>query len=103
MSDLAWMRSKLAKLCGVNPQSILYDGPSIYWKPDEDVAQAIRCLEAMNCHPKLTRSVDHFDFQWNVWIGVLNGEKWTEGKVTHKSLAVAIVLAIAAALGWEKP
>lgn len=58
MSDLAWLRPKLAELCGFRAEGAFYwtagvdviAAGYVYqigdWRPDEDVAQAIRVLEA---------------------------------------------------------
>lgn len=119
MSDLAWMRPKLAELCGLKSRETvpyvitdyLLNGdyfcgvPS--WRPDLDIAQAVRCLEALQRHR---------DFCC-IKIGLYVGEGWEVKLWTHtsshdkavacvdqkSSLAETICLAIAAALGWEKP
>ncbi len=108
MSDLAWMRPKLAELRGYlvygDEDSYLVHADSklpsnehkLYWRPDEDVAQAIRCLEAaQDSHTTLCITKGH---QWNVYI---DGGMRYGGERQDKSLPRAICLAIAAALEWK--
>lgn len=47
MTDLSKYRRALAEVAGINPRSFLGPGLPVNWLPDEDVAQAIRVLEAM--------------------------------------------------------
>lgn len=100
MSDLAWMHERLAELCGIN----LRTNSKLWatWSPTTDVAQAVRCLEAMKwawftvgraaegwtamCY----ETPDHY-------------EKREYFEAEDQSLPRAICLAIAAALGWEAP
>lgn len=105
MMDLSWTRPKLAELCGLT----LMDGrdderyrvhPSgMAWEPDEDVAQAVRCLEAMNRPVSLWWPINPVEG----WVG----QGWAvsignpEDAHTGTTLPRAICLAIAAALGWE--
>lgn len=122
MSDLAWMRPKLAELCG---WLTLPEDPHWYseppdregfhnnivgvdeWRPDEDVAQAVRCLEAWR---------DQTMGDWIIESKPVAGEMayWVElapfaetpnpkRLLLDGPLPRAICLAIAAALGWEKP
>ena len=97
VSDLSWMRPKLAELCGHTVSYLCseYDRGLVCgdWRPDEDVAQAVRCLEAMK------RCIDlQFDVVWHAQIGI---EQFTIR--SDISLPRAICLALAAALGWDKP
>lgn len=107
MTDLSWMRPKLAELCGVR----VVDGfewPkgsmefSDVWRPDLDVAQAIRCLEASKRELSVGyRPFNHFaddsinDKPWCSWD--------SERRIWEVTPSRAICLAIASALGWEKP
>jgi hypothetical protein len=104
MTDLAWMRPKLAELCGLDPYTDrrepdkpCYVGLT-YWHPDEDVAQAVRCLEAMRKN-YLTRLTGPTKAFWRCDL-INDYSAWVE---VDESLPRAICLAIAAALGWEKP
>lgn len=91
MSDLSWMRPLLAKLVGDAE-------PNAY---DEDVAQAIRCLEALQAQ------------SWRWAIECENGSSDVQLRnpetlmrtrsLGSESLPRAICLAIAAALQWEEP
>lgn len=114
MSDLAWMRPKLAELCGaqLNSSTVIdhYEFSDACliklsrWRPDENVAQAIRCLEAL---PKIFRieivKWEQDSRYWSVTLWDLSLAP--NGLYGHDdlSLTCGICLAIAAALSWEKP
>lgn len=113
-NDLAWLRPKLAELCGLAAQGRYYvraDTVPLYaidfkkypsdevWRPDEDVAQAIRCLEV-------------FSKKEHIAVQIILGHRWTvilEGgmriyeECIDKSLPYAICRVIASASEWEKP
>ncbi len=111
--DLSWMRPKLAKLCGVT----LHDGVSAPpgwsvgapntrdyrfnprpWAPDENVGQAIRCLEAIG--PLYAWTIRRRE----VTLSKITDAAWNPTRVTFTdSIPQNICLAIAAALGWETP
>ncbi len=107
MSDLAWMRPKLAELCGLRTdEQGDYRDPKdnarypFGWRPDEDVAQAVRCLEALGLEYAWTIR------QREVTLRRLIGPDWDpEWNPTHiaftASISHNICLAIAAALGRE--
>lgn len=121
MSDLAWMRPKLAELCGIeqrfgneihphpNDESVFgwfdADGKFVChrdsWRPDEDVGQAIRCLEALDL-PTQINNTTHKPRKWlvSVWKDQdgCDAVDLEDGKLPR-----AICLAIASALAWEKP
>lgn len=82
MTSLAWMRPKLAELCG--PHFSL-DG----WRPDEDVAQAIRCAVAAGFPFSI-----NYDSEYHFQID-------RRGGAYSASLPRAICLGIAAAMGWK--
>lgn len=116
MSDLAWMRPKLAELCGLtvhkNEVDFLLvqkaDEPlSSYFlfQPDVDVAQAVRCLEALkfDCGVlRRTQIVGAGPF-WDCWIQAFIEPEGHPTCRAHLTAPGAICLAIAAALGWEAP
>lgn len=89
MSDLKWMRPRLAELVGDAE-------PKAY---DEDVAQAVRCLEALR--PRgLTASLALCGDGWSLSVRMKRGNR----ALAHKrgdALPSTVCLAIAAALGWE--
>ncbi len=121
MTDLAWMRPKLAGLCGLSIDASAdmvpyYASGSDYmsvetWRPDENVAQAIRCWEVVQ------RKAPNGDYFCCMDIRMPIGEGWEivmrRAQSEHdkpdvllslqNNLPHAICLAIAAALGWEKP
>lgn len=95
--DLSWLRPKLAELCGFSLKR-----ETFYWAPDEDVDQAVRCLEAF------AMDTQHVELSWSgaAWYCVMQIPlKTGESRVItqHGPMPRAICLAIAAALGWEKP
>lgn len=98
MSDLKWMRPLLAKLVGD-------DEPEAY---DEDVAQAIRCLEEMRAYlteiHRYDRAQEKFDPERHWYCGLYYHDLTKRNGVGYAcTLPAATCLAIAAALGWEKP
>lgn len=107
MSDLAWMRHPLAELCGfrydVDDQCFRHESGEwingLGWDPTKNVAQAIRCLEALR--PEWDIEVFSFE-DWVVTLQLksLDREKLQEADA---SLPRAICLSIATALGWEAP
>lgn len=107
MTDLAWMRPKLAELCGVKITSDHYiDGNHAQdwslmptkWRPDEDAAQAVRCLEAM--HWESWHTLQRREGQWSVKVLPVNGIHGS-GVARDALLTHAICFAIAAALEWK--
>lgn len=104
-SSLAWMRPKLAELCGL----ARFD---LYWRPDEDVAQAVRCWEALlesgeYCCADIRKPICE---GWEVVLRRVAHDEDHEkpfvcvgGNGSTKTLPEIICLAIAAALGWEPP
>lgn len=117
MTDLQWMRPRLAELCGLHRRGGDYvDGPTDYalpvfsvdqqhpmdgvqWRPDEDVAQAVRCLNATGFQWEITReAAGHMVRLWPSELH-LPRVKTTQ---LPKTLEHTIVLAIAAALGWTQ-
>ena len=118
MSNLAWMRPKLAELCGLTAEDSSYwydpnDAGRVVcmlkdWRPDEDVAQAVRCLERL---PKSFR-VELLRLETGYgWSGTLMdtpkyfATRYTDGVYGSDSdtLPHTICLSIAAAFGWKKP
>lgn len=107
MSDLAWMRPKLAELCGlyrlgdehVYRGSQLLEVTTETWRPDEDVAQAVRCLEALGQQFDMVRE----SVGWMVRCFRPDNSPVVVTTFLPKTLPQTICLAIAAALGWEKP
>ncbi len=116
MTDLAWMRPKLAKLCDVSLtasgdiddyESDL-SGVRIWWRPDEDVAHAVRCLEASFGDASRTAfKLEKEDlwptgYRWKVFIfrKSVNGSETISLCMWAATIPRAICLAIAAALGW---
>jgi hypothetical protein len=109
VTDLAWMRPKLAELCGMKPHGAWYrigDDASLDlhiddWRPDEDTLQAIRCLERLN----RTTEIEFRPSGKSQWYVLFTPEKdgdsapWAQAD----TLPHAICRTIAAALGWEKP
>lgn len=112
MTDIAWMRPKLAELCGLFRYAP-HNGPPYYavpdqlpcrkvyeWRPDDDVAQAVRCLDVLAQRDR---------FGWK--LSPTNRGRYvcdiTRPSLHHvfndgDTLPRAICLAIAAALGWER-
>lgn len=107
-SDLAWMRPKLAELCGLehgymaDTCTAVIDDTFEDWHPDEDESQSIRCAESLG------------DWEIRRWTGDFVDEFKYEASVYPKcasngfvrgdndSIARAICLAIAAALDWKE-
>lgn len=119
MKDLAWMRPRLAELCGLKyghgwlenlpPDAAIlgwWEGkrllyPTNGWHPDKDIAQAIRCAIAVNLSFTLDRSPEGMVAA--SFVSLKNGEVMQFSRYAVKDdIASAIVLAIAAALGWEE-
>ncbi len=107
MTDLAWMRPKLAELCGFGTGDIslyekttgqIVDILSDDWRPDEDLVQSIRCLEAMRDTKQASYEI-HRAHRWRVEI---SGYAACYGNITAELLPKAIVLAIAASLNWKE-
>ncbi len=93
------MRPKLAELCGIkeDPGNPL-DRPlsSGLWRPDEDVAQAIRCLESLG--PEWSWTIRRREVSIT---NVFNLDPWTPTHLGFSdSIPRNICLAISAALGW---
>ncbi len=110
MSDLAKYRERLAEIAGVTAFNSSFEQyePSTWvdstgehkgrWRPDEDVAQAIQCLEAMRPNWRATLAM----FAGNqVWRVEIDGHRYF--KTQENNLPAAIVSAIVAALGWAEP
>lgn len=108
MTDpLSWMRPKLAELCGLwFHQSGAHKGTAstgmepiglFPWDPTTYVAQAVRCLEASGY------DADICCRHGRVSVFAFKQHKKSKGRASHKTLSAAICLAIADALGWEKP
>lgn len=103
MSDLAWMRPKLAELCGLRLwKGTFHDdtrGDWVQFRPDQDVAQTVRCLEAMRARG-WDWNLDHrADWAPRCHLASMTCDIWE----ADASICIAACLAIAAALGWEKP
>ncbi len=99
MSDLAWMRPKLMTLCGLDPLS--WGSPLSMWRPDEDVAQAIRCLEALR--PSLSWSLGVAQNPGDRFVCIASEDEPGLSVIVYKgTISQATCLAIAVALGWEK-
>lgn len=112
-NDLAWMRPKLAELCGYRLRQNS-NGDQFYqvsetegillelFRPDEDVAQAVRCLEAVKgdtCETSITSA----GAGWHVTLVFPEAPGLARQIVKHGfTMQEAICLAIAAALGWEE-
>lgn len=111
MNDLAWMRPRLAELCGYEYKAKVImpfyrhpDGTNMipqHWKPDEDVAQAIRCLESLagrglGFELHLPRSPAKA--LWHCTIRLDNQNAYR----IDVSLSAAVCLTIAQAMGWEE-
>lgn len=107
MTDLAWMRPKLAELCGLQRDDVggwYYPstvrglcGETVRdWRPDEDVAQALRCLEATNGYWDVSRTDGGYEAA--VFIDGIGTHHAKDASIPH-----TICLAIAAAFGWEAP
>ncbi len=108
MSDLAWMREPLAKLCGAHAEDL---SPVVWveelgcryiaWLPDEDIAQAMKCLEAMR------KTFGHWWFLTPCTAGVAPAPTLAAGpQIGFEPDALyamprAICRAIARALEWE--
>lgn len=109
MTDLAWTRPKLAELCGlkawkVDPDFDVYrvvssntESGEQDWRPDDDVAQAVRCLEAL--HAESFRRIDYQGDVWTVVIYPVQGFL-TSGEGQDRALPRAICCAIARSSGW---
>lgn len=101
--NISWMRPKLAELCGLEYFALTElvrttGGRHVNWRPDEDVAQAIRCLEALSS-----------EWSWSIRRGdvmVKNIVRDDELNPTHIAFAESIphniCLAIADALDWKE-
>lgn len=94
MTDIAWMRPKLAELARAG------DTLTQLWLPDEDTLQAMHCLAYASAGPNGESFV--IDVNKDV-IRVTVGVRGKPYKVEGGSLPRAICLAIAAALDWEAP
>lgn len=109
MTSLAWMRPKLAEMCGYSVRhDCLYLEHDLhetnfvmsmnYWRPDEDMAQAIRCLEAMHkneqYHWRIEQAVT------GILCSITTRRLMHLFRVADKAPS-AICSAIAAAMGWE--
>lgn len=105
MSDLAWMRPKLAELLGYHSHGDRWEDeygelPSIrkhHFQPDQNPHELLRCLD------KLT---DCYSFAWRIrrggegyWVEV--GDLAPDVVQFDASLTRAGCLAIAAALEWK--
>lgn len=106
MTDLAWMRPRLAELCGLSPRMAfelpMYDSrdetmPQSMWRPDLDAAQAVRCLDAVlqkhNAHATIDRG--------RLWFVEIDGGVRIWAKMGDSSFPRAICLAIAQAMDWR--
>lgn len=102
MTDLQWMRPRLAELCGLKLEAddgdTYISDTSQLWRPDEDVAQAVRALEALP--ERHFKRMDQQDGFWTV--GIWTGEDGGHRCGQAASLARAICIAIAASLGWTE-
>ncbi len=112
--ELAWMRPKLAELCGLvqkfpdDPEKVYYtwffnaDVPYCHgmsWCPDEDVDQAVRCLEA-------TQHTAAFNVRLalgRMWVCVIEDRMGPRSEKQNSQLPVAVCEAIADFFEWEKP
>ncbi len=114
-SSLSWLRPRLAGLCGIKVDARGYvDGNFIQdfntlvpkWRPDEDVAQAIRCLEAIPVGPgdetTIRRVQDIHNLDRNAWFVRVKRGYNQNTYVEPQSLPRAICLAIAASLNWKE-
>jgi hypothetical protein len=98
-ANLAWMRPKLAELCGLGKRvGVQYeDGTGkLDWRPDTSVEQAIRCLEAFEAG-MICKTPGQW---WYVYLYPPNESHSVS--VQAAELPRAICLAIAAAMGWEE-
>lgn len=118
MSDLAWMRPKLAELAGVTlhdgvsappgwsvgePNTRSYVFYSWPWIPDEDVAQAVMSLDSAKagrgCQHEfiIVRSSTQTTNHWECHL------QYEDMTIVEKgrTLPHAICMALAAAFGWE--
>lgn len=111
---LKHLRPRLAELCGlrrgkdtITPTSSSVGGSAILsngdysvrgmsWRPDEDVAQAIRCLEACGWSWKIQPGAGGY-------VCDLVNRDMEHAFARGDTLPVAICLAIAAAMKWETP
>lgn len=110
MTSLAWMRPKLAELCGVEHWTkddccyfstrVSIDLHVEEWHPDEDVAQALRCLEALCYRSQIDYDPSSESRAWGV--SIFQAEDISPFSA-GSSLSSAICHAIAAAMEWEEP
>lgn len=127
MTDLAWMRGKLAELAGVDfgklvgssERHSIWQGGEMSqddWRPDEDVAQAIRALEAACTKHRFDFTIDGAGTTLSQSQPQNDGPEWVPNKewfadspqrVEDASwapvIAREICLAISKALGWPEP
>jgi hypothetical protein len=110
--SLVWMRPRLAELCGlkyewVSDDSIEYFVGLDRWRPDKDVAQAIRCLDAWSekVSGEWTINRRHVAGEpaYNVRLEPTCVEWTTIRRLLDGSMQRAICLAVAEAMGWEEP
>lgn len=110
MGDLEKYRERLAEFAGIKVNKSTFEQyqPSEwtdsagnkhqgFWRPDEDVAQAIGLLEALRL--KLDETEMYCTREhWTVVMRPLEGKPIYQ---VHSSLPVAIITAVVKALGWE--
>lgn len=120
MSDLSWIRPRLAELCDISLTSTGdvddyerdLSGIAKWWCPDLDVAQAIRCWENLQnkgpngdyfCCMDIRRPICE---GWELVLRRGSDDKDHDKAFVlisqQESLPRGICLAIAAALGWVK-
>ncbi len=93
-ADLSKYRRALAEVAGI--KAWLKGYPDVDWRPDEDVAQAIQVLEALDL-PSQINNTTHNPRRWIVDIWVDQDGCRQEEPI----LSQAICLAVIAALGLE--
>ena len=95
MSDLSWMHIRLAELCGIN----LRTDSKLWatWSPTTDVAQAVRCADALRERDGCSWSLRH----GSMYAAKIEDQDEPQAEFADTA-ARALCLAISQALGWTE-